>query len=150
VPQRRTGVSELAPTQLTIFSNSGLHTVVRDVKDALNQSVKASGQSRDQILDRMNELAKRQNMVLNGKVGVSKDLFEKWLNIEDDSRVPGIKGLSLLCAALGTIQPMAVMIAALGGMAIDGEDVKLLEWARVYHKTKTLRKRMRKIEEELG
>jgi len=140
----------LAPTQLTIFSNSGLHTVVRDVKDALNQSVKASGQSRDQILDRMNELAKRQNMVLNGKVGVSKDLFEKWLNIEDDSRVPGIKGLSLLCAALGTIQPMAVMIAALGGMAIDGEDVKLLEWARVYHKTKTLRKRMRKIEEELG
>lgn len=140
----------MAPTQLTIFSNSGLHTVVRDVKDALNQSVKASGQSRDQILDRMNELAKRQNMVLNGKVGVSKDLFEKWLNIEDDSRVPGIKGLSLLCAALGTIQPMAVMIAALGGMAIDGEDVKLLEWARVYHKTKTLRKRMRKIEEELG
>ena len=140
----------MAPTQLTIFSNSGLHTIVRDVKDALNQSVKASGQSRDQILDRMNELAKRQNMVLNGKVGVSKDLFEKWLNIEDDSRVPGIKGLSLLCAALGTIQPMAVMIAALGGMAIDGEDVKLLEWARVYHKTKTLRKRMRKIEEELG
>ena len=140
----------MAPTQLTIFSNSGLHTVVRDVKDALNQSVKASGQSRDQILDRMNELAKRQNMVLNGKVGVSKDLFEKWLNIEDDSRVPGIKGLSLLCAALGTIQPMAVMIAALGGMAIDGEDVKLLEWARVCHKTKTLRKRMRKIEEELG
>ncbi|ADW18603.1 hypothetical protein Despr_2465 [Desulfobulbus propionicus DSM 2032] len=140
----------MPPTQLTIFSNSGLHTVVRDVKEALNQAVKASGQSRDQVLDRMNELARRHNVPINGKAGVSKDLFEKWLNVEDDSRVPGIKALSLLCAALGTVQPMAVMVATLGGMVIEGEDVKLLEWARVYQKTKALRKKMKKIEEELG
>lgn len=29
----------MPPTQLNIFSNSGLHTVVRDVKEALNQAV---------------------------------------------------------------------------------------------------------------
>ena len=140
----------MPPTQLTIFNNSGLHTIVRDVKESLNHAVKASGQSRDQVLDRMNELARRHNVPINGKAGVSKDLFEKWLNAEDDSRVPGIKALSLLCAALGTVQPMAVMVSALGGLAIDGEDVKLLEWAKAYQKTKALRKRMRKIEEELG
>lgn len=140
----------MPPTQLNIFSNSGLHTVVRDVKEALNQAVKASGLSRDQVLDRVNELARRHSVPINGKAGVSKDLFEKWLNVEDDSRVPGIKALSLLCAALGTVQPMAAMVATLGGLAIDGEDVKLLEWAKAYQKTKALRKRMRKIEEELG
>ena len=140
----------MPPTQLNIFSNYGLHTVVRDVKEALNQAVKASGKSRDQVLDRMNELGRRHNLAINGKAGVSKDLFEKWLNVEDDSRVPNIKALALLCAALGTVQPMAAMVATLGGLAIDGEDVKLLEWARVYQTTKALRKRMRKIEEELG
>lgn len=140
----------MSPTQLNIFHHSGLHTVVRDVKEALNRAVKDSGQSRDQVLDRMNELARRHGMPLNGKAGVSKDLFEKWLNVEDDSRVPGIKSLTLLCAALGTVTPMAVMVGALGGMAIDGDDVKLLEWARLYHKTKAVRKKMRKIEEELG
>ena len=96
----------MAPTQLKLFGHSGIHTVVRDVKESLNQAVKASGQSRDQVLDRMNDLARRNNMSLNGKTGVSKDLFEKWLNPEDDSRMPGIKGLTLLCAALGTIQPV--------------------------------------------
>ena len=140
----------MPPTQLSIFSNSGLHTVVRDVKEAINQAIKASGQSRDQVLDRMNELGRRHNLAINGKAGVSKDLFEKWLNVEDDSRVPGIKTLALLCAALDTVQPMAVMVAALGGLAINGEDVKLLEWAKVYHKTKALRRKMKKIEEELG
>lgn len=140
----------MAPTQLKLFRHSGLHTVVRDIKEALNQEIKASGKSREQVLDLMNELAKRHGMSLNGKNGVSKDLFDKWLNAEDDSRVPGLKGLTLLCAALGTVRPMGVMMASLGGMAIEDEDIKMLEWARVYHKTKALRKKMRKIEEELG
>lgn len=140
----------MAPTQLKLFRHFGLHTVVRDIKEALNQEIKASGKSRDQVLDLMNDLAKRNGMALNGKNGMSKDMFEKWLNVEDDSRIPGIKGLTLLCAALGTVRPMGVMMASLGGMAIEEEDIKLLEWARVYHKTKALRKQMRRIEEELG
>lgn len=81
---------------------------------------------------------------------MSKDLLDKWLNVEDDCRVPGIKSLSLLCAALGSIEPLTVIVDALGGMVIDGDDAKLLEWARAYQKTKELKKKMRKIEEELG
>lgn len=140
----------MAPKQLSIFSNSGLHTVVRDVKESLNSAVKKSGESREQILDRTNELARRHGLSVSTKTGISKDLLEKWLNVEDDCRVPGIKSLSLLCAALGTVEPMAVLVGCLGGMVIDGDDVKLLEWARAYQKTRALRKQMRKIEEELG
>lgn len=139
----------MSPTQLNIFHHSGLHTVVRDVKEALNRAVKESGQSREQVLDRMNALAQRHGMAQEGR-GCSKDMFEKWLNPQDSSRVPGIRDLALLCAALGTVTPMTVMVGALGGMAIDGNDVRLLEWARLYHKTKAVRKKMRKIEEELG
>lgn len=140
----------MTPTQLNIFSNSGLHTIVRDVKESLNHAVKHSGKSREQILDRTNELARRHGLSVSTRTGVSKDLLDKWLNVEDDCRVPGIKSLSLLCAALGSIEPLTVIVDALGGMVIDGDDAKLLEWARAYQKTKELKKKMRKIEEELG
>jgi hypothetical protein len=139
----------LSPLQLDLFSQQSLHTVVRDIKAAMNQAVKESGQSRDQVLDRMNALAKRQGIALSGKDGISKDLFEKWLNVEDDSRVPGLKALALFCAALGTATPSAVLVSLLGGMVIEGEDVRLLRWARAYHKAKNLRREMRKLEDEL-
>jgi len=140
----------LTPRQLNIFSHTGLHTIVRDVKESLNAEVKASGRSRDQVLDQLNELAKRHGISLNGRGDVSKDLLEKWLNAEDDSRVPGIKGLALLCAVLETTAPLEPLVASLGGMVIGQEDVKLLQWAKAYQESKALRKQMRKLEEELG
>ena len=140
----------MTPRQLNIFSHTGLHTIVRDVKESLNAEVKASGRSRDQVLDQLNELAKRHGISLNGRGDVSKDLLEKWLNAEDDSRVPGIKGLALLCAVLETTAPLEPLVASLGGMVIGQEDVKLLQWAKAYQESKALRKQMRKLEEELG
>ncbi|MDD2462535.1 MAG: hypothetical protein PHI97_00905 [Desulfobulbus sp.] len=139
----------MPPIQFNIFSHIGLHTIVRDVKESLNAEVKASGRSRDQVLDRLNELAKRHGISLNGRGDVSKDLLEKWLNAEDDSRAPGIKGLALLCAALETTAPIEALVVPLGGRVIGRDDVKLLEWAKAYQKSKELRKRMRKLEEEL-
>lgn len=139
----------MAPIQLKMFSHSGLHTVVRDTKEALNTEVKASGKSRDQVLDKVNELARRHRILLNGKGDLSKDLFEKYLNCEDDSRVPGIKALMLMCAALETVAPLEAMAAAMGGRVIGPEEVKMLEWARTYHTTKALRRKMRRLEEEL-
>ena len=137
-------------TQATLtFHRFRVHTVVRDVKESLNQAVKDSGKSREQILDSVNELAHRHGLALSGKGGVSKDLLDKWLNVEDDSRVPGIKALSLLCAVLETSEPILPLVLPLGGMVINDEDVKLLEWARAYQASKALRKKMRKIEEEL-
>lgn len=120
------------------------------MKESLNAEVKSSGKSREQVLDRMNELARRHRVALNGKGDVSKDMFEKWLNPEDDSRTPSIKGLTVLCAALETVLPLDAMVAPLGGKVIGPDDARLLEWARTYHKTKELRKRMRKLEEDLG
>lgn len=139
----------MAPTQLNIFNHSGLHTTVRDIKESINAEVKASGKSRDQVLDRANELAKRHHVVMNGKGELSKDLFEKWINPEDESRVPSIRGLMVICAALETVKPLDVMAIPMGGRVIGPEEVKLLEWAKRYQQTRVLRKQMRKLEEEL-
>lgn len=139
----------MAPRQLKIFANHGLHTVVRDTKEALNQAVRESGQSREQILDRVNELARRHGMAVQNRSGVSKDLWEKWLNPEDDCRVPTLKSLALICAALGTTAPLAALVGSVGGRLIDDEEARLLEWAKAYHQTRQLKKKMRKLEEEL-
>ena len=138
----------MAPRQLNIFNHSGIHTVVRDVKESLRDEVKNTGLSRDQVLDKVNQLAKRHGVAMNGRGELSKDLFEKYLNPEDDSRNPSIKGLTVLCAALETVQPLESIATILGGRVISEEDVRMLEWAKAYHASKALRRKMRKIEEE--
>ena len=143
------GVKTLAPQQLDLFNQPTIGTIVRDIKAAMNQAVRDSGKSREQVLDLMNALAARHGIRLNGKGGLSKDTFEKWLNIEDGDRVPGIKGLTVFCAVLGTSRPMESMVKLLGGMIIEGGDVPLLKWAKHYHQAKDLRKQMRELEEEL-
>ena len=148
-PIFRTQRPHLAPRQLSIFNNSGLHTVVRDVKEALNQAVRESDRSREQVLDAVNELARRHGLAVQNRAGVSKDLFEKWLNPEDDCRVPTLKSLALICAALGTIEPLTPLVEAVGGRVIDDDEARLLEWAKAYHQTRQLKKKMRKLEEEL-
>ena len=140
----------MKPVQLSIFSHPGLYSVVRDVKESLQTAVHESRQSREHVLAPLTELAKRYGMAVQSRSGVSKDLLEKGLNPEDDCRVPTLKSLALLCAALETTAPIAALAASVGGRVIDGEDVKLLEWAKAYHATRALKKRMRRIEEELG
>ncbi|MDH5524482.1 MAG: hypothetical protein OEY01_10895 [Desulfobulbaceae bacterium] len=138
------------PKQLDLFNRPSFHTITRDIKSAMNQAIKKSNLKREQVLDLMNDLAERRGVRMNGKGGLSKDTFEKWLNVEEESRMPGIKGLTIFCAVLGTASPLEPMTRLLGHMIIEGNDIAMLEWARRYHKTKDLRKQMRKLEEEIS
>ncbi|MDH5525569.1 MAG: hypothetical protein OEY01_16500 [Desulfobulbaceae bacterium] len=139
----------MSPQQLDLFSQPTIVTVVRDIKAAMNQAVKDSGKSRDQVIDLMNAISARHGIRLNGKGGLSKDTFEKWLNIEEEARMPSIKGLTVFCAALGTAKPIEMMVKLLGGMIIEGADITLLRWAKRYHQAKDIRKEMRELESEL-
>lgn len=140
----------MAPRQLSLLNNHGPHTVVHDVKTVLACAVKESGESREQVLDRVNALARRHGIKLSGNAGLSQAMFDKWLNAEDDSRVPGVKGLVLLCLALDTVAPLEAMARVLGVRVISGNDITLLELARAQQESKRLRRKMRKLEEKLG
>ncbi|MBM9605939.1 hypothetical protein [Desulfopila inferna] len=139
----------MAPRQLDLFNQTSLSTVMRDIKGAMNQAVKESGKSREQVVDMMNELAARYGTRLNGRGGLSRETFEKWLNIEDDSRQPSIKGVVFFCAVLQTSTPLAAIVSLLGGEIIEGADISMLKWARKYHQAKELRKQMKQLEDEL-
>ena len=135
--------------QLSLFNQTSLSTVMRDIKTEMNQAVKDSGKSREQVADMMNALAARYGARLNGKGGLSRETFEKWLNAEDESRLPSIKGITFFCAVLKTTRPLAVMVNLLGGEIIEGADIAMMQWSRKYHQAKELRKQMKRLEEEL-
>lgn len=122
--------------------------IARAIKASMNQVVKESNKSRYQVVDQMNALAKRRGIHLSGNGGISKDLFEKWLNANCGDYVPSLKGLAVFCEIMGTTAPIAVFAAPLGGAVIEGDDIRLLKWAKAYHAAKDLRKQMRLLEKE--
>ena len=80
---------------------------------------------------------------------LSPDTFEKWLNPADTSRYISGKALPIFCAAVDDRTPVDVMVNPLGWRVIGQDDIRLLEWAKAYHKAKDARQTMRRLESEL-
>jgi len=138
-------------TQLGLFDQAPTLNVLRDLKTAMAKAADASGLSRDELCDRINQLADRYGVRLVKGTGPNLTMatFEKWLNPEDKERVIPAKALSVFCAATNSIEPMQVLTAPLGWRVIDEKQAKLLTWAEHYHKGKDIRAKMKKLESEL-
>lgn len=136
--------------QLNLFSQPSLN-IGKSLKEQLARSAKESRFSREELLDRMNDLASRYGVRLmkgNGS-NLTMATLEKWLNPEALDYMPGINSLVIFCAATDDLAPMRAMLAPLGGLLIDDNDVTLLAWAKEYQRAKEARNRMRKLEMEL-
>ena len=126
------------------------YNIVKPLKLAMIEGEKACGLSREQIVDRMNDLAEQYGVnLVKGRGGLTVDTLEKWLNPKDRSRVINIKALPIFCRVVGDNRAIAELVRPLGGMLIDEKDAKLLAWARQYHRAKEARQAMKKIEAEL-
>jgi len=127
------------------------NTVTRDVKLALCREVQASGLSREQALDKVNALAKAYGVRLTQGNGpeLSMETWEKWLNPTDETRVPSIKALSVICSALGSMEPLRPIVKMAGGQLIDPTEARLLAWAKAYKKAKSARQEMKELENSL-
>lgn len=137
-------------TQLNLFNQPTLN-VLRDIKEQMASAYKESGLSRDELCDRMNDLAERYGVRLvkgNGKK-LALSTLDKWLNPEEKEHFPTIKALPIFCAVTGSVEPMRAMIEPLGWQIIGDQDVRLLAWAKQYHRARDARAKMRKLEPEL-
>ena len=136
--------------QLSLFEQPSLN-INRDLKEQMAVVVKSSHWSREEILDRMNNLASRFGVHLikgNGHA-LKMATFEKWLNPKDRVHVPSINAFVIFCCALENNTPIQVLLAPLGCDLVDEKDLRLLTWAKHYHQAKDARKQMRKIEADL-
>jgi hypothetical protein len=135
-------------TQIPLFNRPPLN-IAKQYKMSLHAAAKACHLSREQILDRMNELATINsiNLVSNGKLKM--DTFEKWLNPNDSSRQMPISALPVFCFVVGDASPIDVLAAPVGAKVIEPKDYNLLKWARAYFKARDCRKAMRQLENDL-
>ena len=136
--------------QLSLFNQPSLN-IGKKLKEQMAASAKGSRFSREELLTRMNDLASRYGvrLVKGNGAGLTMATLEKWLNPEAMEHVPGINALLIFCAALEDMAPMREVLAPLGGMLIGEDEVRLLLWAKEYHRAKDARNRMRKLESEL-
>ncbi len=137
--------------QFSLFSMHSFNTT-RELKEALADVVSASGLSREEFLDGMNQLAERFGVRLvrgNGQ-GLKMATFEKWLNPNNKDNIPSINALSIFCEVGKSVAPLQVLASPVGALVIDEQDVKLLMWAREYQRVKEAKRKMRKLEADFN
>lgn len=124
-----------------------------DIAMSMNRIVESSGLSRAEAVDRLNEAARRYGVRLCGGNAEALTLatFEKWLNPNESKNVPSTRALNLFVHVFGTPEPLDLLARShgQGWRVINGEDARLLEWARTEQEIKRLKARKRKIEAKL-
>ncbi len=124
-----------------------------EIAASMSRIVESSGLSRAEAVDRLNEAARRYGVRLCGGNADALTLatLEKWLNPRESKNVPSTRALNLFCHVFGATEPLDLLARShgQGWRVIDGEDARLLEWARTEQEIKRLKARKRKIETEL-
>ena len=119
----------------------------RAVKQAMRRALGASGMSREQACDAVNQAADDMGFKLaegNGR-RLKQSTFDKWLNPAERERVPSLKAILAFCRALGTVEPLAALAEGMGLRVINQEQAKLLRAAEIDAEIAKLQREKRKL-----
>lgn len=139
--------------QLSLFNStsSRIAGLDRGIKVAMNEACRNAciqqGLSRDNILDKMNEIALKAGVRLTGgnAHALSLAMFEKWLNPADKGHMPSLRALAVFCAAVESVTPFAVLVASVGGAVINETQQIRLEQAEIDDEIKRLQRRKKHL-----
>ena len=109
------------------------------------------GEGRKALPDKINAVASASGVRLtagNTRV-VSKDTVDKWLSPSDESHPPSILAVLAFCLATNDLAPLRAMLRSVGLDVMTAEDRKVCEYGRTLIEQKKMRKRLRKLEDEL-
>jgi hypothetical protein len=137
------------PVQRNLFDRPTFN-IVKAQKVAMSEAAKRCGLSRDEIVDKMNELAEWYGVDLNSGDGrLTRGTLEKWINPSEMKRQMPMRALPIFCAVTKDATTLDILAWPIGCKMIDPQDRKLLEWAQIYMTAKKDRKKMRLLEEDL-
>jgi ClpP class serine protease len=146
----------LGPTQLSLLHNSRREVIasggfVAGMKAAMRGVVDASGKSRDQVVDAMNEIVKATGKGLcKGSKTISLPTLEKWLADEERGQLPDLWGLHVLMLATGNrLQPLEAWLLLFGCGVLDETGRKKIEFAELELKRENDDARRRNLKKEL-
>ena len=125
--------------------------LISQMKAAMNDAARNSALSRDQILDRMNQIAIAAGVRLTA--GNVKTLgaatLEKWLNPAEREHVPGVLALNVFCAAVESIFPLQAQLSMHGLDVMTPQDKTERDYGRACLEMRRARKTKRKLEANL-
>lgn len=113
-----------AINQLGLFTDNELNPTY-GIKRQIRLALSNTSLSRDQVVDRMNEIARREGL----RKTVSKATLDSWCKDSEPDRLPAPPWLTILCHVLGTTDPIGPILKALGWGLVNERGRKMLEWA---------------------
>jgi hypothetical protein len=123
------------------------------VKAAMQRALNAvtPPMSREQLVDRMNELAKQSGAKITADKSrtLSVATVEKWLSTSDLEHFPTLPALEIFMIAVGNRAPLDVLASLHGCRLISPEDVKVLEYGRARLASKRAGDKLRRLEKEI-
>ena len=134
--------------QLPLFGPS-LNPISR-LKSAMRQAVKDSKFSREQIVDRLNEVAASEGLRLGRSDRITLAALDGWLAESKDGHLISVALLPAFCQATESLLPLKVLAACLGADVITEGDGKILALARVELEQKRLVRQKRRLQQEIG
>ena len=144
------------PVQLSLFDETSRKVLssvgfVAAMKATMRGIVDASGLSREQVVDAMNDLVRISGKGLcKGSKLISLPTLEKWLADEDRGQLPDLWGLHILILATGSrLQPLEAWLALFGCGILDEVGRKKLELAELELEREPRERRRRKLKAEL-
>ncbi len=111
--------------QMDLFSESRSLDATHEIKRQIRLALAASHLSREQIVDKYNDLA-----ALEGTSRVSKSTLDSWTKDSDPGRMPSLLNMNYLSEVLDTLAPYIAAIRPLGAKVIGPDDIRLLKWAK--------------------
>ncbi len=107
--------------------------------------------SREQLVDRMNELAKQSGAKITADKSrtLSVATLEKWLSTSDLDHFPTLPALEIFMIAVGSRAPLDVLASIHGYRLISPEDVKILEYGKARLASKRAGDKLRRLEREI-
>lgn len=114
------------------------------VKHAMAAALKGCGLSREQVVDKINDLAAASGIHLR----LTLSILEKWVAPSADNAIP-YQLLPIFCRATESLEPIAALAAPLGVVLAGPREQRLIAIARADQETKRLRREKRRALEEL-
>jgi hypothetical protein len=114
-----------SPREIDELKSQSLN-VVYTVKRALRLALRGSRLSREQVCDRMNELAAQEGM----RKQISKATLDNWTKDSDPDRLPSLAWLVIFCEVLEATGPLEALARPLGFRVIDREQGRILKWGQ--------------------
>lgn len=115
----------------------------------MREAVRRSDLSREEISDRMREIAKMDGLGGGRGSTISLSNLDAWVSETKCNLIPA-NLLPVFCRVTNDITPLEILGAPLGARLIDAQDDRILEWAKAELQSRQLARRKRKILSEIG